>query len=253
MNRSILSVIRHITAECSGKTLWSTHKTWTVLIEAKWFVTILMDIHKVMEAVEAPHSLWFNLLRGRLYFLCLHLLDSEGHKANERAIKALVTDPCCLRNRSNISAAFVLVSSQITRTTTLTCPTPRWTPTSGARRPERRSVLPWRSSPTSSRSIMGINSSFQTGTWSPQEVSSLSRGDVPLCRMSCRSVLLVLSVQRWRALFVAHVVCLCCGINWPTRPSLAILKWTLSNHWLNWGGSVTLKGGVSGQSAFVYE
>lgn len=189
----------------------------TLLIEAKWFGTVLMDTHEGMEAVEATRSLCFNLLRARLYFLCLHLLDSESDKANERAVKALVTDPWRPWNRSYISSIFVAVSSQTTRTTTLTCPTPRWTPTSGARRPGRRSVLPWRSSPTSSRSIMGINSSFQTGTWSPQEVSSLSRGDVTLCRMSCRSVLLVLSAQRWHGVFVARVVYLCCGIHWPNE------------------------------------
>lgn len=80
---------------------------------------------------------------------------------------------------------------QITKTMTLTCLTPKWTRTSGARRPERRSDLPWKSSLTYWRSIMGINSSFQTGTWSPQEVSSLSRGDVKLCRMLCRLMLLV--------------------------------------------------------------
>lgn len=175
------------------------------------------------------NTLWFNLLIARLYFLCRHLLNSEGNKANEGAVKALVTDPWRLCNRSNFSPIFVPVSSQTTRTMTLTCPTPKWTLTSGARRPGRRSVLPWRSSPTSSRSIMGINSSFQTGTWSPQEVSSLSGSVVTLWWMSCRSVLLVLSVQRWHGVFVAHVMYLCCGINWPTRPSLAILNWTLSD------------------------
>lgn len=159
-----------------------------------------------MDAVAATHLLWFNLLRARPYFLCLQLLDSERNETNERAVKVLVTDLWLLRNRSNISPVFILVSTQTTRTMTLTCPTPKWTPTSGARKPERKSTLPWRSSLMSSRSIMGINSSFQTGTWSPQEVSSLSRGDVTL---SCRSVLLVLSVQRCRALFVAHVVHLC--------------------------------------------
>lgn len=196
-----------------------------------------------MDAVAATHLLWFNLLRARPYFLCLHLLDSERNETNERAVKVLVTDLWLLCHRSNISALFILVSVQITRTMTLTCPTPKWTPTSGARKPERKSTLPWRSSLMSSRSIMGINSSFQTGTWSPQEVSSLSRGDVTL---SCRSVLLVLSVQRCRALFVAHAVHLCCGkkLTLPPRPSLPILKLTLSNLWLNWGGSVTLKGGV---------
>lgn len=144
--------------------------------------------------------------------------------------------------------------SQTTRTMTLTSPTPKWTPTSGARRPGKRSGLPWRSSPTSSRSIMGINSSFQTGTWSPQEVSSLSRGDVTLCRMSCRSVLLVLSVQRWHGLFVAHVVYLCCGINWPTRPSLAILKWTLSNTgWTEVDQLLEVEMMFRGQSAAVFQ
>lgn len=203
-----------------------------------------MDKPKAMDAVAATHLLWFNLLRARPYFLCLHLLDSERNETNERAVKALVTDLCRLCNRSIISPVFILVSLQITRTMMLTCPTPKWTPTSGARKPERKSTLPWRSSLMSSRSIMGINSSFQTGTWSPQEVSSLSRGDVPLSQMSCRPVLLVLSVQRCHALFVAHVVHLCCGKNQPPRPSLLILKLTLSNLWLNWGGSVILKGGV---------
>lgn len=144
--------------------------------------------------------------------------------------------------------------SQTTRTMTLTSPTPKWTPTSGARRPGKRSGLPWRSSPTSSRSIMGINSSFQTGTWSPQEVSSLSRGDVTLCRMPCRSVLLVLSVQRWHGLFVTRVVYLCCGINWPTRPSLAILKWTLSNTgWTEVDQLLEVEMMFRGQSAAVFQ
>lgn len=122
---------------------------------------------------------------------------------------------------SPISLSVSPLCLQITRTTMLTCLTPKWTRTSGARRPERRSALPWRSSLTYWRSIMGINSSFQTGTWSPQEVSSLSHGDVQLCRMFCRLVLLVLLLSVVICLVCCILLCICV-VSWTrrVRPSL---------------------------------
>lgn len=109
---------------------------------------------------------------------------------------------------------FFYLRLQTTRTTMPICPTLKWTQTSGARRPERRSALPWKSSPTCWRSIMGINSSFQTGTWSPQEVSSLSHGHVRLCRMCCG---LVLWLVLWCRL-VCWLVFSICVVASPQTP-----------------------------------
>lgn len=161
----------------------------------------LIAMHELMKAIKGTHLFLFNLLRARLYFLSLHL-DSEVINEMKRLEDHKASLVCLVHNSSNSSPVLVPVSLQITRTTMLTCPTPKWTQTSGARRPERRSVSPWRSSQTFWRSIMGINSSFQTGIWSPQEVSSLSRGDVKL------SNVLSLGVAR---IVGAVVTCIACG------------------------------------------
>lgn len=55
-----------------------------------------------------------------------------------------------------------------------TCPTLKWTLTSGVKRPGRRNASPWRSSPMSLRNTMATNSSSQTETSSQLEVSTLT-------------------------------------------------------------------------------
>lgn len=62
---------------------------------------------------------------------------------------------------------------QKTRTTMHTCPTPKWTLTSGVRRPGRRNVLPWRSSLMSWRNITATNSLSQIEILFQQEVSTV--------------------------------------------------------------------------------
>lgn len=72
-----------------------------------------------------------------------------------------------------VFSPFSSLCGQKTKTTTPTCPTPRWTLTSGVRRPERRNASPWRSSPTSWRSTTATNSSSPTETSSPPEVRAV--------------------------------------------------------------------------------
>lgn len=57
-----------------------------------------------------------------------------------------------------------------------TCPTLKWTQTSGVKRPGRRNASPWRSSPMSLRNIMATNSSSQIETSFQLEVSTLAFG-----------------------------------------------------------------------------
>lgn len=57
---------------------------------------------------------------------------------------------------------------------TRTCPTPKWTPTSGVRRPGRRNALPWRSSLMSWRNITATNSSSPTETSFQPEVRAVN-------------------------------------------------------------------------------
>lgn len=104
----------------------------------------------------------------------------------------------------NHSQHFLSVFQKI-KTTTRICPTPKWTLTSGVRRPGRRSASPWRSSQMSWRNITATNSSSQIETSSQQEVSAatvcavhvpepiyiyiyvlLSRSVKPVCLLSLR-------------------------------------------------------------------
>lgn len=104
-----------------------------------------------------------------IFFKCIiSIMYSKEFSCRETAPLSLTA--VYISHRALIKAVFVFVL-QKTRTMTHICPTLKWSQNSGAKRPERRNALPWRSFLMFSRSIMGINSSFQTGIWFLLEVS----------------------------------------------------------------------------------
>lgn len=73
-----------------------------------------------------------------------------------------------------VISAFSFLCFQKTKTMTRTCPTPKWTLTSGVRRPGRRNASPWRSSLMSWRNITATNSSSPTETSFQPEVRAVN-------------------------------------------------------------------------------
>lgn len=91
----------------------------------------------------------------------------------------------CGGNLFDCDSPFCVCFKKI-KTTMHTCPTLKWIQTSGVRKPERRNVLRWRFCQTFWKSIMGINSSFLTGTWSQLEVSCIRcKVCVSVCKRVC--------------------------------------------------------------------
>lgn len=121
-----------------------------------------------------------------------------------RENKPIVLTIYCILDSALIKTMFLYVL-QKTRTMMHICPTLKWSRNSGAKRLEKRNVLPWRFFLMFWKNIMGINSSSQTGIWFLLEVSS--------------------ALQPWNSMNISHSVRVyVCSAVWKYPSDISVPK-----------------------------
>lgn len=107
---------------------------------------------------------------------------------------------------------------QRTKTTMLICLTPKWTLINGVRRPERRSVSPWRYFLTCWKNITVTNFSFQIETSYQQEVSTTSlcvcvRESHKYFNSKKNQTVFVFALNIMLLQYLGHCFTLCCSFD----------------------------------------